>query len=312
MRVAAVQARPAWLDPAATAARVATWIALAAGAGARLVAFPETFLSGYPAWIRAGTGIGFEDPVQRAAYAAYLDAAVAADGPEMDVVCEAAARHDVFVFLGASERATSAGRGTVYCTLFAIHPRHGVVGAHRKLVPTHQERSVWGRGDGHGLRAHDWEGVRVSGLSCWENWMPQARHALYADGAEIHVCTWPGWRGQADDIARFMALEGRVAVVAASGLLSPDDVPDGFPLAARMRAEPARFTFDGGSAVAGPDGRFLAGPVGDREGLVVADVDPAAIRAARLAADPAGHYARPDVFRVEVDRRRATAADLRD
>ena len=309
MRVAAVQARPAWLDPAATAERAVAWVERAADAGAELVAFPETFLSGYPAWIRAGTGIGFEDPAQRAAYAAYLDAAVAADGPEVARVCRAAARRDVFVYLGASERTVSGGRGTVYCTLFAIHPRHGVVGAHRKLVPTHQERSVWGRGDGHGLRAHDWRGMRVGGLSCWENWMPQARHALYADGCELHVATWPGWMGQTADITRFIALEGRVAVVSVAGLLDPADVPDDFPLAEAMRAAPERFRFDGGSAIAGPDGALVAGPVADREGLVLADIDPAAVREARLAADPAGHYARPDVFRVAVDRRRRSAAE---
>lgn len=304
--------RPVWGDAAATARRACERIAEAGARGVRLLCFPETFLSGYPVWIRAGTGIGFEDPSQRAAYARYLESAVEADGPELRAVADAAAEHGVFVYIGASERVRGPGRGTVYCTLFAIHPERGVVGGHRKLVPTHQERMVWGRGDGNGLRAHDLDDLRVGGLNCWENWMPQARHALYADGEDVHVATWPGWSGQTADIARFVAIEGRVAVVCACGLLDPRDLPDDLPLVDAMRAAPARFTFDGGSAIAAPDGTWLAAPVVGEERLVVADVDPRAIRGARLAADASGHYARPDVFGVTVDRRRHEAAVFRD
>jgi len=312
MRVAAAQARPVWFDRAATTAKVVDLIGRAAAQGVELLAFPETFLSGYPLWIRGGTGIGFEAAAQRQAYAAYLESAVDARGAEVREVCAAAADHGVFVYLGASERVATSGHGTVYCSLIAIHPRRGVVGVHRKLVPTHQERMVWGYGDGAGLRVHDAGGLRVGGLNCWENWMPPARHALYADGEELHVATWPGWAGQTSDICRFVALEGRVAVLAPAGLLSPDDVPADFPLAGAMRADADRFTFDGGSAVAGPDGRWLAEPVVGEERLVIADIDPAEIRGARLAADPSGHYARPDVFAITVDRRRREAVTFRD
>ena len=142
--------------------------------------------------------------------------------------------------------------------------------------------------------------------------MPQARHALYADGEEVHVATWPGWVGQTADIARFVALEGRVAVLCACGLLHPDDLPDDAPMVDAMRAAPERFTFDGGSAVVGPDGAWIVPPVAGTEGLVVADIEPEAIRGARLAADATGHYARPDVFAVGVDRRRTGAVEFRD
>ncbi|MGD9695204.1 MAG: carbon-nitrogen hydrolase family protein [Thermoleophilia bacterium] len=311
MRIAAAQARPVWLDRDATTAKACELIGAAAREGAALVAFPETFLSGYPVWIRHGDGAGFEDPLQRAAYAQYLESAVEQDGPQVRDLCAAAADNGVFVYIGVSERGARAARGTVYCTLLAIDPRRGVVGAHRKLVPTHRERMVWGRGDGHGLRTHEVGGLRVGGLSCWENWMPQARHALYADGEELHVATWPGWIPQTADITRFVAIEGRVAVLSVAGLLSPADIPDDFALAAALRARPdAGGWFDGGSAVAAPDGRWLVEPVAGEERLVVADIDPAEVRGARLAADPTGHYGRPDVFSVTVDRRRqVTGAD---
>ena len=312
MRVAAAQASPVWLDPAATTAKVIDLISEAGGRGVELLAFPEAFLCGYPAWVCRTDGASFENPLQKAAYGRYLEAAVTLGGPELRAVADAASRHGVFTLLGVSERGDGPARGTVYCTLAAIDPERGIVGAHRKLVPTHDERLVWGRGDGHGLRTHRVDGMRVGGLSCWENWMPQARHALYADGEDVHVGTWPGWSGQVADLTRMIALEGRVFSVAASGLLSLDDIPDSFPLADRLRENVEELPFDGGSGIVAPDGTWLAGPAIGTEGLVVADIDPAQVAAERLYLDPTGHYARPDVFEVRVDRRRQRASTFDD
>ena len=308
MRVAAVQAHPAWLDPVATTAIVLRWLAEAARQGVELVAFPETFLSGYPFWLDLTGGARFDDPLQKQAYAAYLQAAVAMDGPEVRQVVEAARDLGIFVYLGTTERATGSARGTVFCTLVAVDPTAGVVGMHRKLMPTYEERLVWGSGDGHGLRVHRYGSTRVGGLNCWENWMPQARHALYAQGEELHVSVWPGNPRNTVDIARFIALEGRVFSLAANGLLSLSDVPAGFPLYEELKALDVQDYCRGGSAVAAPDGRWLVEPVEGEERLVVADLELGRVAQERQNFDPTGHYSRPDVFTVQVDRRRQEAA----
>lgn len=311
MRVAAAQAASVWLDPAGTAKKVIGLLQQASEQGVELVAFPEAFLSGYPFWVMLGGGGRFGDPDYARAYAAYLEAAVDLDGPELRQIAEAVHDLGVFTFLGMGERGYRSGRGTVYCTLVALDPERGLVGAHRKLNPTHTERLVWGRGDGHGLRTHQVGPLRVGGLNCWENWMPLARHALYADGEEVHVAAWPGSAAQARDIPRFIALEGRVFVILASGLISGDNVPQDFPFYDLIKDKPQGF-YNGGSGIVAPDGNWVVEPVVGEERLVVADIDLAQVHAARSTFDPAGHYSRPDVFTVTVDRRRQEAARFAD
>lgn len=306
MRVAAAQVSCPWLDKKAVTGKVLDYLHRASAAEVDLVAFPESFLSGYPIWPNLTGGAQFDHATQKAAYAAYLDAAVELGGPELRACTEAVRDLGVFTYLGITERV----RGTVYCTLVAIDPLRGVVSAHRKLMPTYEERLVWGTGDGHGLRAHDVGGMRVSGLSCWENWMPLARHALYADGTQLHISTWPGSDRLTRDITRFIAMEGRVFSLAVGALIDYSDVPSDFPLREEIVA--AASPYDGGSAIAGPDGKWIVEPVVGQERLIVADLDPAAVAGARQNFDPTGHYARPDVFHVTVDRRRLEAVNFLD
>ncbi|KAA2254026.1 carbon-nitrogen hydrolase family protein [Solihabitans fulvus] len=308
MRVAAAQVRCPWLDTEACVAKIVEYLGLAGDAGAELVAFPEAFLAGYPIWLTLTDGARFDDAAQKAAYAAYLDAAVELGGRELREITDAVRDVGVFTYLGITERS----RGTVYCTLVALDPVRGLVGAHRKLMPTFEERLVWGTGDGHGLRAHDVAGLRVSGLSCWENWMPLARHALYADGTQLHVSTWPGSSRLTGDITRFVAIEGRVYSLAVGALIDYADVPADFPLRQAILDAGTPSSYDGGSAIAGPDGRWIVEPVCGQERLLVADLDPAAVRAERQNFDAAGHYGRPDVFRLAVDRRRLAPATFLD
>jgi nitrilase len=310
LNIATVQAHPLWLDKKATTAKVVGFIEEIAKRGGDVAVFSETFLCGYPYWVCRTNGAAFNDPMQKVAYSAYLDTAVDVTGPEIKEICEAAAEFDVFVFLGASERGPGGASGTVYCSLIAIDPRTGVVGVHRKLQPTHDERLVWGRGDGAGLRAHEFKGVRLGGLNCWENWMPQARHALYADGIDVHISVWPGWSVLTRDITRFISMEGRVYTVAASGLLSLDDIPSDFPMIEEVRAQYENEMFDGGSGMTGPDGEWIVGPCVGKEEILIAEVDPARVRQERLMFDVAGHYSRPDVFEVKVHRGRQKAANF--
>lgn len=307
LKVAAIQAKSVWLDPGATTDKALSLIGDAASQGADFAAFPETFLPGYPFWLSLTNSSRFDDTAQKEAYAAYLEAAVTIPGPEVDAISAAAREHGIFVFLGVAERE----RGSVYCSLAAISPDDGVVGVHRKLVPTYEERLVWAPGDGHGLRTHRVAGLRVGGLCCWENWMPQARHALYADGEELHVSIWPGSTQGNVDATRFIALEGRVFSLAASGIITYSEVPADFPLSSQLRDAPPS-THDGGSAIAGPDGSWLAAPVSGVECVLTAQVSLASVHASRQNLDPTGHYARPDVFRVSVDRERRRAASFTD
>jgi len=305
--VAAAQLGGPWLKPAARLTRILDAAHVAATAGATLIAYPETYLSGYPFWPSRTQGALFDHPDQKDCYAYYLDAAVEVGGPEQRELESASADLGMTMIVGVTERGRAAGRGTAWCTLLTIDPRRGLVGHHRKLVPTYDERLVWGSGDGAGLIAHPVGNAVVGSLNCWENWMPQARTALYAQGETVHVSAWPGSSALTGDITRFIAAEGRVFSVAASGLITAESIPDDFPLAEQLRAASDTVVFDGGSAIAGPDGNWLIPPVANVEGVIVADLDLDRVFAERLNFDPTGHYSRPDVFRTVVNRTRDEA-----
>jgi nitrilase len=310
--VAGAQLRGPWLDVETRMARVAEAAQLAAAEGCDLLAFPETYLAGYPFWLARTQSARFDDPAQKACYAYYLQSAIELGGPQHRQLEQLSADLGLTLVVGVTERGRGSGRGSAFCALLTIDPKQGLVGHHRKLVPTYDERLVWANGDGAGLRTHRVGPSRVGGLNCWENWMPQARHALYAQGEELHIGVWPGSAGLTGDITRFVALEGRVFSLAVSGLLHGDDVPDDFPLAEELRANCAGAVFNGGSALAGPDGTWLVAPVADREGLIVADLPLAQVWRERLTFDPTGHYARPDVFHATVRRERAQAVRFID
>jgi nitrilase len=301
MRVAAVQASPKWLDRAGTIDIVVEKIEEAARGGARLVAFPETFVPGYPVWVDITNTASWEDPDQQGAFAWYLDQAVTIDSPEFARVVEVCRDTGVFGYVGIAERSRSGG--SVYCCLVAIDPHRGVVGAHRKLKPTFSERLVWADGDGNGLVAHDFEGARLTGLNCWENWMPLVRTAMYAEGSQIHVATWPGSAKLTEDVSRFIAREGRVFVISIGSPYRAEHIPDGFPLGDQMRAHAEKY-YDGGSIIVAPGGEVLAGPVRHEETILYADLDLDLVRRQRQNFDPTGHYSRPDVLQLHVDRSR--------
>jgi nitrilase len=313
MRIAAAQAHQAWGRPDEGADRVVEWIARAAAEGVDLLAFGEAHLGGYPFWIGDTGGARFNEPAQKQAYAYYLDVAVELDGPQLRLITEAVADHRVFTYLGIAERRSGTARGSVYATLVAIDPEAGIVSAHRKVQPTYEERLAWAAGDGNGLRVHtvtgrEGDSMRVGGLNCWENWLPQARLAMYAGGEDIHVSAWPGGRRLTQDITRFIAKEGRVFSLAAGSFISRADIPADFPLADQI---PGGDYTDCGGAIAGPDGAWIAEPSAEEE-LVIADVDAARVREERHNFDPTGHYGRPDIFELKVDRRRLSVADLSD
>jgi nitrilase len=226
----------------------------------------------------------------------------------MERMRAAAAQGRLTLVVGVAER----GRGSLWATALWVHP-DGSWLAHRKLVPTYEERLAWGWGDGHGLRVQDVAGWRVSALNCWENWMPAARLALYAQGSELHVSLWPGSPGLTRDISRFTAREGRVWVLAASGVLRAGDIPADYPARdALLHDAPGGVLASGGSRIVGPDGVERAALDAPEEGLVVAEIDRATLLGERQNFDAAGHYHRSDVFDLRVNRRRQAPATFDD
>ncbi|MEM7168110.1 MAG: carbon-nitrogen hydrolase family protein [Planctomycetota bacterium] len=303
MRIAAVQFAPSFLDTAATLEQMLAAMSEAANAGASLVAFPETALSGYPGWLSPTGGAAFDDSAQKHAYAHYVDAAVEADGPEVARLAEAARDLDLHLVTGLIERGSARGRGSTWAGLLQVS-RRVAPSIHRKLVPTFEERLVWSAGDANELRTHPLgRDFRVGALNCWENWMPLARAALYEQGEDVHVSVWPGSPELTRDISRFTAREGRVLVVAASGVLQARDIPDSFPLkAAWLEAAEGDFIHSGGTRIVSPTGADLVALDEPVEGIAYADLDPAVLRSERQNFDPAGHYSRPDLLRLEVVR----------
>jgi nitrilase len=304
LRVALAQMAPAWLDRRATIDKVVDRIGKAAASKANLVVFGEALVPGYPFWPELTDGARFGSEVQKDLFAHYAGQAVDIGAGDLAEVQRAAADANIAVYLGTIERSGDRGGFSLYATLVYVAPDGSIGSAHRKLMPTYEERLVWSPGDGHGLRVHRLGDFTVGGLNCWENWMPLPRAALYGQGENLHVAVWPGSERNTVDITRFIACEARSYVVSVSGLLHRDWIPGNLPYAEAIRDAAPEWLANGGSCVAGPDGDWLLEPQVGEEGLWCVDLSLEAVARERQNFDPAGHYSRPDVTRLDVDRRR--------
>ena len=312
LRIALAQMAPVWLNREATLDKIEARVRAAAGEGAGLAVFGEALLPGYPFWPELTEGARFESGVQKDLFAHYAANAVDLEGDQLESLRRLCGELRIAVYLGLIERSYERGGFSLYATLVYISPAGRIESAHRKLMPTYEERLVWSPGDGHGLRVHRLEEFRVGGLNCWENWMPLPRAALYGQGENLHVAVWPGSRRNTEDITRFIARESRSFVVSVSGLMHRDWIPDDLPHAELIRENANGWMADGGSCVAGPDGRWVLEPRVREEGLYLAEADIEAVARERQNFDPAGHYSRPDVTRLEVDRRRQRTTSFKD
>jgi nitrilase len=312
LRVALAQVAPVWLNRTATLEKILASVEEAARQEADLVVFGEALLPGYPFWPELTNGARFESADQKSLFAHYARNAVDLDEGQLDPLCRLAGELGIAVYLGFMERSAERGGFSLYASLAYVDQRGELAPVHRKLMPTYEERLVWAPGDGHGLRVHDLGGFRVGGLNCWENWMPLPRAALYGQGENLHVAVWPGNRRNTEEITRFIARESRSWVVSVSGLMHRDWIPDDVPLAAEIRAAAPEWLADGGSCVASPDGRWLLEPQVAGEGLWCVDLSLEEVARERQNFDPAGHYSRPDVTRLKVNRKRQKTVSFKD
>jgi len=317
LKIALAQMAPVWLNRTATLDKISGLVEASAQGGAGLAVFGEALVPGYPFWPELTDGARFESNVQKDLFAYYVENAVDLERGDLDVLCEQARESGLAIYLGVIERSRMRGGFSLFATLVYIAPDGSIGSSHRKLMPTYEERLVWSPGDGHGLRVHALGDFTVGGLNCWENWMPLPRAALYGQGENLHVVVWPGSLRNTADITRFIARESRSYVVSVSGMMRRDLIPDEVPHADMIRAglkdeSPDHWMADGGSCVAGPDGDWVLEPQVGEEGLFFAEASIETVARERQNFDPAGHYSRPDVTRLKVNRKRQGTVKLSD
>jgi nitrilase len=300
-RVAVVQQPPVLLDREASLQRAVASLDEAAGNGALLVAFPETYIPGYPEYIW-GLRPGDDFDLSQTLHARLMANAVDLEAGHLRPLQERARHHGTIAMIGIHERDGAYSRATLYNTIVMIGPDGSILNRHRKLVPTNPERMVWAPGDASGLRVVDTPVGRLGGLICWENYMPLARFSLYAQGIQIYVAsTWDEgevWLAT----MRHIAAEGRCWVLGSGCSMQARDIPESFPERDRLYPDPDKWLNPGDSMIVAPGGRVVAGPLHEEHGILYAECDPAAADSAHYTLDAAGHYNRPDVFSLTVRR----------
>ncbi|HEX8674825.1 MAG TPA: carbon-nitrogen hydrolase family protein [Longimicrobium sp.] len=270
----------------------------AAERGAQLVAFPETWLPGYPAWLDVCRDAALWDHAPtKAVFARMARDSVAIPGPAADTLAAIARDAGITMVVGVSERVEAGpGRGTLFNSLLTFALDGRLLNHHRKLVPTYTERLVWGPGDAEGLRAVDTPAARVGALVCWEHWMPLARQAMHDSGEDVHVAVWPTAHEMHQVASRQYAFEGRCFVLAVGGLMRASALPPELEPHPGRIASPDAWVLRGGSSIIGPDGDYIVDPVYDEPRLIVAELDLGRIREESMTLDVTGHYARTELF----------------
>ena len=300
MKVTAVQEPPVYYDREATLARGAEIIGQAAAEGSSLVVFPEAWVPGYIDFVWAvmpSNEMGVFDSIDRVLWQNSVDMSKG----ELTPICEAAREHGVVVIIGINEVSSSMSHGTLYNTVVTIDATGDVLNTHRKLMPTNAERQVWGFGDGSTLHVVETAVGRIGALLCWETYMPMARMALYAQNMEIY-CVPTAYNVELNDASmRHIAKEGGCAVISACAIAQMSDLPDSYPHPEAFE-DWGDWISPGGAIIVEPGGAVSGGPMRGEIGLLNANIDLSLIRTARRTFDVAGHYARPDVFSLSIDR----------
>lgn len=304
LKIAIAQISPIWFQKQATIEKIINYLEMASKKDANLVVFGESILPGYPFWLSLTHGSKFNSQIQKEIHAHYIQNSIQIENGDLLKICDRAKELKIAVYIGITERPVDRGNHSLYCSLVYINQNGDIKSVHRKLQPTYEERLCWAIGDGHGLQVHQLQEFTVGGLNCWENWMPLSRTALVAQGENVHIAVWPGSDRLTKDITRFAALESRSYVISASGIMRKDNFPENTPHLDIILANAPEILANGGSCIASPDGEWLAPPLIDKEELIIADLDINKVFEERQNLDIAGHYSRPDITKLEVNRTR--------
>ena len=308
-KVAIIQHAPVFLNLDESVKLACSLIEEAANQGAKMIAFCETWLPGYPVWLDFSPNAALWDsPPAKALYRLLAENSLTVPGKQLDKLLAVARKTGTYIIMGAHERSG----GTLYNTLLYLHKNGKDFQVHRKLVPTYTERLVWGRGDGSTLGILSTEYGNLGGLVCWEHWMPLVRATMHAQHEVVHVSQWPSVKDIHQIASRHYAFEGQCFVLAAGSILSRGDVLEGFrslalpdqtgiELLEAIPGDNQDLIHQGGSSIIAPNAEYLVGPMFDESGIIYADINPNLITEGHLVLDTDGHYSRPDVFHLEVN-----------
>ncbi len=310
LKVAMAQIAPVWLNKQATIEKIENCIKEAANENAELIVFGEALLPGYPFWIALTNGAEWNSDTQKELHSHYVQNSITIEKGELDSICSLAKEYSMAVYLGIMERAANRGGHSIYASLVYIDPQGEIRSVHRKLQPTFDERLTWAPGDGNGLQVHPLKDFTVGGLNCWENWMPLPRTALYGLGEDLHIAVWPGSDHNTKDITRFIAREGRSFVVSVSSMMNKSDFPEGTPHLEKILKNAPEVLANGGSCIAGPDGEWIVEPIINKEGVFCQTIDFNRVLEERQNFDAVGHYSRPDVTKLVVNRDRQSTVEF--
>jgi nitrilase len=312
LKIALAQIAPVWLDKVATLKKVEQSILDAAKQNCELIVFGEGLIPGYPFWLALTGGAEWDKKVNKELHAHYVRNSIQIEAGELDSICKLSKELNIAIYLGIIERAKNRGGHSIYASLVYINNEGEIKSVHRKLQPTYDERLTWSSGDGNGLQVHPLKQFTVGGLNCWENWMPLPRTALYGLGEDLHIAVWPGSDHNTKDITRFIARESRSFVVSVSSLMNKNDFPEGTPHLEKILEKSPDVLANGGSCIAGPDGEWILEPVLLKEGLILQTIDFNRVLEERQNFDPVGHYSRPDVTKLIVNRERQSTVEFKE
>jgi len=312
LKVALAQISPIWLDKKQTIEKIKNTIENASKEKAELIVFGEALLPGYPFWIGLTNGATWNSSIQKEIHAHYVQNSITIEKGELDTICNLAKEYKMAIYLGIIERAQNRGGHSIYASLVYINQEGVIKSVHRKLQPTYDERLTWAPGDGHGLQVHPLKNFTIGGLNCWENWMPLPRAALYGQGEDLHVAVWPGSDHNTKDITRFIARESRSFVISVSSLMKKSNFPSETPHVDESIKNAPEILVNGGSCIAGPDGEWILEPVINKEGIFYETLDFSRVLEERQNFDVVGHYSRPDITKLNINRERQSTVSFDD